>query len=232
LEFEVLDFFDTLGAISNGTFANKVITIDPLLRKYSTQTVFNYADYFKSGTSLNGNPLTNIASGYQNRFGKTMYDPQTDANPAGLQMGSLRMATSNSEEKKNAYVAQAPDSVANDIFIEKYLPNRVAQLGLANYMRIKITVPGDPQLVAGKTVNFDIFQIDPKVYSQGQSNVTREKDPFYSGKYLISAVRHIVKNNSYITILELCKESVGASYPPYNNTTPGIKQLSNGIQIL
>jgi hypothetical protein len=30
--------------------------------------------------------------------------------------------------------------------------------------------------------------------------------------------------------MELCKESVGANYPPVNNTNPGTKQLSSGIQ--
>ena len=232
LEFEVLDFFDTLGAISNGTFANKVITIDPLLRKYDTTTgVFNYQTYFNSAQSLNKYPVTNTGAGYQNRHGKAMYEDVPTSNPPGLEMGTLRMVSSNSNEKKNTYVAQRPDAVANDIFISKYLPLRVAQLGLANYMRVKVTVAGDPLLSAGRTVNLNIYQIDPTVYSQSGANATRELDPFYSGKYLISAVRHIVKNNSYITIMELAKDSVGAAYPAFNNTDSAVKQLTSGIQV-
>ena len=229
LDFEILDYFDTLGAISNGTFANKVITIDPLLRKYDSSTVaFNYADYFAKSKSMNKYAVTN---NYKNRLGGTLYDtPPTTV--AGLEMGTLRMASSNKEQKKNSFISQKKgvDSVANDIHIEKYLPNRVAQLALANYMRIKITIAGDPLIVAGQTVVFNNYGTQPTTYSDGGKNAKRELDPFYSGKYLVSAVRHIVKNSGYITVLELCKESVGVSYPAYNNTDSNLKQLIDGNQ--
>jgi hypothetical protein len=219
-DFEVLDFFDTLGGISNGTFGNKVIVIDPLLRRYdATSTVFNYNKY--SGVKLNSSPLTN---GYQNRLNGTMYDTPPTTVP-GLEMGALRMATSNKDEKKNAYVSQKPDSVANDIMIEKYLPNRVAQLALANYMRIKVTIPGDASLVAGSVVNFNTYGINPVTFSQ---TGTRTPDPLYSGKYLVTAVRHIVKNNGYITVMEMCKDSVAT---PYSTNNSGLQQVINGVQI-
>jgi hypothetical protein len=211
-DFEVLSFFDVLSAISNGTFANKLITIDPLLRTSNTDIVFNYNDYFKQSVKMNKGPLIN---NYKNRLGQTLYDREPTT-PAGLEMGTLRLASTNKEERKNAYVTSqkgGADSASNDIYIEKYLTNRVAQLAIANYMKIKITVPGDPGLSAGKTVTFNTFQIQPSSYSQSGE---RPLDPFYSGKYLVSAVRHIVKNSSYITVLELCKESVGTAYPGYN----------------
>lgn len=213
-DFEVLDFFDTLGAVSNGTFGNKVISIDPLTRT-SNVGLFNYNTY--TGKKLNNFPLTN---NYQNRFGGTMYDtPPTSI--TGLEMGTLRLATTNTNEKKNPYIAQNPDSVSNDIMIEKYLPNRVAQLALANYMRIKITVPGDPLLSVGTVVNFSTFGINPNPKN-------RTADPLYSGKYLITAARHIIKNNGYITVLELAKESVATSY---SGTSSALSQYVNGVQI-
>ena len=213
-DFEVLDFFDTLGAVSNGTFGNKVITIDPLTRTANVG-LFNYNTY--TGQKLNEFALTN---NYQNRLGGTMYDtPPTTL--SGLEMGTLRLASTNTNEKKNPYIAQKPDAVANDIMIEKYLPNRVAQLALANYMRIKITVPGDPLLSAGTVINFSTFGINPDAK-------TRKADPLYSGKYLVTAVRHIIKNNGYITVLELAKESVATSYA---GTSSSLSQYVNGVQI-
>ena len=229
LDFEILDFFDTLSATTNGTFSNKVITFDVLTRKLNTTDgVFDYSKY--NGTTLNKNPLTNISGGYKNRLGQTMYDP-TRTVVAGLEVGALRMASGNSMEKKNAYVAQGPDAVANDIYIEKYVPNRVAQLGLANYMRIKLTVPGDPGLCAGQTVNFNTYAIEPVSFSQSGSNSLREPDPFYSGKYLVSAVRHSVKNNAYISVIELIKDSVSTNYSAVDSTDPTFTQLINGVQI-
>ena len=213
-DFQMLDFFDTLSAISNGTFANKVITIDPLTRTANVG-LFNYNNY--TGQKLNQYALTN---NYQNRLGGTMYNPPPTT-VSGLEMGTLRMASTNSEQKKNIYIAQKPDSVANDIFIEKYLPNRVAQLALANYMRIKITVPGDPLLMAGAIINFSTFGINPDASA-------RSMDPFYSGKYLVTAVRHVVKNSGYITVLELAKDSVSTSY---SGTNSSLSQYVKGVQI-
>jgi len=220
-DFEVLNFFDTLNGVTNGTFANKVITIDPLTRKVGEGT-FNYAKHVQTSKQMNPAAVTN---NYQNRHGKTMYDDVPKTIP-GMQLGALRLASSNSNQKKNPYIAQRTISVANDIMIEKYLPSRVAQLSLANYTRIKVTIPGDTSMTIGKTVNFSIFGVDPVTYSD---RATRTPDPFYSGKYLVTAVRHIVKNSSYITIVEMSKESVGVNYSNYNPGTQG--EYIKGIQI-
>jgi hypothetical protein len=216
LNFEVLNYFDTLGAVSNGTFSNRVLSIDPLQRSFRV-TDFNYNDYAAKSSKMNEYPLTN---NFKDRMGKAIYNPPS----YDLEAGALRLVSSNSEQKKNTYIAQNLDVVANDIFIEKYLPHRVAQLGLANYMRIKITVPGDPQIMAGKTVNFG-------TYAPGGEGLERTLDPFYSGKYLVSAVRHIVKNNSYITVMELCKESVSDSFAGFDNNNGLLNSLVNGEQI-
>ena len=212
LNFEVLDFFDTLGATMNGTFSNRVITINPFLRTFKDNTDFNYADYFYKSTKMNdGGPLIND---YQNRWKKTHYDSP----PEELEVGTLRLVTENTETKKQKYVAQAPDEVGSDINIRKYMPNRVAQIALANYMRIKITVAGDASLVAGKTVQFNTYGFF--------GTEDRKLDPLYSGKYIISAVRHIIKNKAYITVLELAKESMSTPYAAYNTSV--LQKYSDG----
>ena len=111
----------------------------------------------------------------------------------------------------------------------KCISHRIAQLSLANYTRIKISVPGDPQLVAGSLVTFNAYAINPKTYADGGSNATRSLDPTISGNYLITAVRHIVKINAYITVLELARDSSSAPSPGYNSSTQ--KSLSNGNQL-
>jgi hypothetical protein len=220
-DFEVLNFFDTLNGVTNGTFANKVITIDTLTRTVN-EVAFDYGSYFANSKKLNGSAITN---NYKNRHDKTMYEDVPKTIP-GMQLGTLRLATSNQNQKKNPYIAQNTQAVAHDIMIEKYLPNRVAQLSLANYTRIKVTIPGDTSMTTGKTVNFNIFGVNPVTYSDKS---TRTPDPFYSGKYLVTAVRHIIKNSSYITIVEMSKESVGINYSNYNPGTQG--DYIKGIQI-
>lgn len=228
-DFEVLDFYDTLAGITNGTFANKVITLNVLQRKVNRTTgIFNYGNYFTISSNLNENPIIN---NYQNRLGATMYDMPPVTIP-GLEAGCLRMSPSNADDKKNEGVIQkeAIDSVANDIDIEKYMPNRVARLALANYMKIKVTIPGDPNLTVGKVVNFETFKIQPTTYSESRGKPNRPLDPLYSGKYLVTAVRHIVKNNEYITVMEMCKDSHTGQIASYDNENPVLKRLVNGIQ--
>ena len=222
-DFEVLNFFDTLNAITNGTFANKTITFDVLTRTKRTNNMFSYDDYFSNSASLNPYPITN---NYQNRRGDSMYQVMDGID---LEMGALRMASGNKAEKLNSYVMASKggaNNVANDIFIEYYLKNRVAQYGLINYTRIKIVVPGDPSVTVGKTVNFNTLAVTPATYSDNK----REFDPFYSGKYLVTACRHVVKKDTYITVLELSKESVSAPYSGYDNSNALVQSAANGVQ--
>ena len=49
---------------------------------------------------------------------------------------------------------------------------------------------------------------------------TNEKqlDKFYSGKYLVTAVRHIIQPNKYQTVLEISKDSVPNNYQEIDQT--------------
>jgi len=223
IDFEVLNFFDTLDAINNGFFANKTITFDVMTRTKRTNNMFSYDNYFSKSKNLNPYPLTNQ---YQNRRGDAMYQVMDGTD---LEMGALRLASSNSKQKLNSRVIASEggaDNVANDIFIETYLKNRVSQIGLINYMRLKVTVPGDHQLTVGTVVNF-------LTYGVGGTNEhdERKPDPFYSGNYLITAIRHkLDKDLRYITVMELSKESTVSQYPAFDNTNPVLNSLVNGVQ--
>jgi hypothetical protein len=224
LDFEVLNFFDTLAGTKNGTFSNKLITFDVLQRKKNTTDgVYNYQKQF-GDKKLNSHAIIND---YQNRLGGTMYSSPPD-NYAGLEESTLRLAAGNKEQKINPTVVSmnAVASIANDIRIEQFLPNRVAKLSAINYQRIKISVPGDPNLTIGRVVYFENYKMAPSVHG----SPTREIDPFYSGNYLITSVRHIIKNNSYITVMELSKDSNIGPINGFNNSG-SLQNLVNGVQV-
>lgn len=223
-KFEILNLFDTLSAVKNGTFSNRVITIDPLQRKVTT-TDFDYDKYYGKAKKINNYPLTN---NYKNRLDKTLYDKP----PADLNHGTLRFATTNSEQKKNPAFAAKPTALASDIFIEKFMPNRVAQVALANYVRIKITVAGDPLITVGRIVDFETLKDNPSTsFATSKDAPMRVRDPMLSGKYLVTAVRHILRNNSYITVLELCKDSFEEQLSSFDTGNSTLKGLANGEQI-
>jgi hypothetical protein len=217
--YSFLDTFDTLYSTNLGIFSNKTITIDPMTRRYYT-TIFNYSDYMNNAVTLNGNK---IISANKNVLGKAAYENENAV---------LKVLTSNKDQKKAQGID--PSSVANDINAEIYVPNRTAQMALSHYSRIKISVSGDPLLAVGLTLNI----ILPSMRSpDGSGNQSGEIDRYHSGKYIITAVRHIIDSSmKYETILELAKDSLQTpllyseknAYSPNANMDPSAP-ISGGV---
>jgi len=186
LDYEFVKAFDTLNEISSGTYANKLLSLDPITRTACT-TIFNYATDYKK--TLNPD------------------DTFTDTRNLTRSPNSvIKMAIGNQNQMKNSYIPQG--SVAPDIFLETFVPNRTAQISLANYTVVKIKIPGDPFITAGKTVQFNFPSLSSK----------KGLDKNYSGKYLVTAVRHLIQSQGiYQTVLELAKDSDPKYETFYNN---------------
>ena len=205
--YEVLNSYDVLGGINSGAFANSLISADPLTRTVSI-TDFNYTqNYAQNAKSLNQYPVVN---NFTNRFGNGV---------SNTSRAVLKLVFSNPHQQDNAIIKGVP-SVGNDIFAETYIPWRTAQLALANYTRVKISVPGDPGLTAGIVISFSLLSRDPK-------NKTLDKN--LSGNYLVSAVRHIINFNEYKTVLEITKESVNNQYADPSNSSTLWQNAAKGI---
>lgn len=189
LDYEFVKTYDTLEATNSGMYANRLISIDPIKR---TKTVTNFSKdelgYTQSGSAIN-------------RFGKH----QTE-----MYESSLKLAFSNSNQIDQEYISQKPDGVAKDIYIETYVPNRTAQIALSNYTLMKAIIPGDSTITAGRTVNILLYSLGME---GTPTAATRQKDEYFSGIYLVTAVRHIIQTQGvYQTILELAKENTKLKY--------------------
>ena len=198
LDYEFIKTFNSLEDINSGTFSNRLISLDPLNRTVKV-TNFDYAKYL----GLTGG--TSALAPSPNRLGKTQNQAYT---------GTLKLAVGNSEQKKKDYVKDGLGSLANDIYLETFIPNRTSQLSLATYTRIKIRIPGDASITVGKTINFNLMSL--------MANDQSEKgfDKYYSGKYLVTAVRHIIQSEgAFQTILEIAKEKPATSYQSMSTTT-------------
>jgi hypothetical protein len=202
LNYEITKPFDALNEINSGTIANKLISIDPLTRTVKT-TNFDYEKYKSQGTTLNKNGVQDTL---RNRLGKKENESYD---------GVLKVAIGNAGQRNVPYIKQAEGGVAQDIFLETYIPNRTSQISLANFTRIKATIPGDPGLTAGRTIQFNLLTLKP--------GKERDLDKFYSGKYLVTAVRHIIQQGAYQTVIEICKDSSPTALPAINNDTAELK---------
>ena len=204
LEYEFSKPFDALKEIQSGTFANRLVSIDPLTRSFNV-TDFDFSKIESQLQKLNDNPTLKEL---ENRLGK-----MTTENVEGV----LKVATGNSNESFVDYIRQKEGGIAKDIFIETYVTTRTAMLSLANFTVMKAIIPGDPGITAGRTIQFNLYTLKP-------TDKTKALDRFYSGKYLVTAVRHIIQNTKYETVLELAKESITGKYDQINNNSTSIKE--------
>ena len=82
---------------------------------------------------------------------------------------------------------------------------------------MKIVVPGDSGLTVGRTIIFNIYSL--------QNDETRKLDEYYSGKYLVTAIRHVIQTNgAYQSIVELAKESVNNTYVKPSSSSSSYRQ--------
>ena len=206
--YEILNSFDALAAINSGVFANKLLSFNVLTRETKV-TNFDYGDYHKQSTSLNKSPITNNV---KNKFGHLLNET-----PEAV----LKLVYSNFNQQNVGYIkTQAAGSTSNDIFAETYIPHRTAQISLINYNRIKISVPGDSNLTVGMVIDFSLLSINPNM---------KKPDKFYSGRYLISAIRHIITITEFKTILEIVKDSTPNQYASPDNNSVLWQNTTKGV---
>lgn len=196
---EVINNFDTLSAVQNGTFSSRLITFDPLTRKRTVNN-FDYSVYASSAKSLNKSKDTIYNLSYRNRFGKTLNQPP----PPTLESAPLKLMVANAGTQNEKYTQSSIDQdttgYASDYAFETFLTNRNSQLSLSNYTKIKIIVPGNSDIIVGSVLYISIYDIKPV-------GMQREEDNILSGNYLVTAVRHIITPVKYTTVVELAKES-------------------------
>jgi uncharacterized Zn finger protein len=208
LDFELVKSFDALDSTNSGLYANRLISIDPTTKSYKV-TNFSYESYAEKTKSKNGNPVIAPST---NALGVK----QTEAYDS-----RLKVAFTNSNQKDVEYIKERQGSTAKDIYIETYVPNRTAQIALANYTVVKLVVPGDSDVTVGKTINFNFYSLQVKN--------ARKLDEHFSGKYLITAVRHVIQPpGTYQTFIEMAKESTKVSYVQPDPRSREYKEAVNG----
>jgi hypothetical protein len=70
---------------------------------------------------------------------------------------------------------------------------------------LKLVVKGQSYLEAGDLIDFKLRSVDEK-------NPDGEEDPQYSGKYVITKIRHQVNAEKYVMVLECAKDSVKSGF--------------------
>ena len=230
LSYQILNNYDSFDAVQDGTFANKLISVNHLTRKHGV-VEFKYGEYFdslkKNVALYRDEQKYGLLNNFENRF-KDTYDNTTDS--------YLKSAYSTTDLHKNSYIKSHQPDITNN-YLEQTIPYRFAQMKLISATRVKILIPGDPYITVGDVV--EIYLKSSAPVEIGAGKVDKKKDKFISGKYLVTAVRHRFNQESdFDTTLELCKDSFtvavdsidDAGLLPVNNDHPNYLKAKNNTE--
>lgn len=205
LSYQLLDSYDSIENTQNGVYANKLIWTDNFKRLHEEEK-FDYEKYFKEI-----NPLS-LYNEYQ---------------PFGIMSDAEDRFKKKHNEAYDTVLRMGFKTTNNNIDIT--IPHRIAQLGLSSVLRLKVIIPGDTNLVVGNTIYIDIKA--PAPIQSSNSDEKKKMDKFYSGWYLITALRHRTDQDSgFETIMELSKDSFLSACSEMDK--PGLKPFDNGSEFL
>lgn len=201
--YEIVQTPDSMESLMSGRFASRLMTLDPLRQKY-TQYDLNGDDLFKDSINLGTGKQYN---NFQDRLGHTLstsYDSKRTFYPTNL-------------GQDTASYIQGKQQV-NQSNVEKWLLERQSQLMTLMGMRIKISIPGNSLIKVGDVIQLNLPSIEPQVGSS-EGSTSRKLDPYYSGLYLVTAIRNRMDIRIYETIVELAKDSLANSIPAAKDKT-------------
>lgn len=93
---------------------------------------------------------------------------------------------------------------SKDPLFEKWVPERNSMMYELGAVRLQIEVPGRTDIEVGKVVNF----LYPKGADKTEGNdIADSFDPYLSGLYIITAIRHNFSLNKHTMYLEIVKDS-------------------------
>ncbi len=199
MKFVFDNSFDMYNSTNKAAFAGTLHTLDLVRQKYTT--INNSLTQRGADSALLDKRLP--VGFAKNRDGKTVFE----------EYGSnVKYALTNLDQTNSQYFLDRGIRVQNTN-IEKVLMQREMQLALLNNTKVRCTLPGNPGYAVGFVVDFNL----PGFTKEEKSE--RMIDPYQSGKYLITAVRHtFAEAEGYETALELCKNSAREGYGvPDNN---------------
>ncbi len=179
------DLFDNL---NKGSLASNIIITDPSTRQYEV-VEFNYKN--------DAPPF------FQNWISPDFVDgeglrPEEQFNTHNTYLPRNELAFN--EEPPNLNTIDDKDRTTLNSYIRRHATTVVKV-----YMdSIAFTLENNEPFTVGQTVDYDLLKSMPRLPGSYE-----EMDKFNSGKYIISAIRHYIKNYEYNMSVELIRDGIG-----------------------
>ena len=192
INYQIVQSNDMASNIRGGLLGSNLITYDIYKKNYNKKS-FRYFQNFRDYGRISDNPIYN--TNVIDEFGNTA-DNFTDAN--------IHLhPTSKIEESDAQYFTDVTTSPYSPNRIENALLHRQAKfMELKRGVSLKLEVHGMTNMAIGQTIQFDM-QIVGNPHDKG------DLDPYYTGKYLITQLRHtfsIVPKKEHSIVMTIVKD--------------------------
>jgi hypothetical protein len=183
----VLSQFNMINNIRAGVYAGTFVGFDTLTRTIVVTDVKNNYDT----TSKHGNKNSNLT------------DSKTKNNKSFSEMNDSRIVTYPFAVPRTTESYIKENSPKTSSIIDNthdYIFQRAASFSNLLQKRVELTMPGNFSYSCGTIVNLDMPKFSTK-------DDTKNTDDTLTGRYIIIAVRHIIRYNMHETILEIATDS-------------------------
>ena len=194
-----------------GTYAHRVISHNLYDKSYK-ESDYHYHNYFNDTKHTDGNKVPIVSTPVD-------FDDKSVSDYAESKVSVM----------PTTRFAHNEDTGAFGVDVEQDGINAASRLSQRNQVLggtiLEMTIKGQSYLQVGDVVEFNLQTIENKRNSNGKF------DPQYSGRYIITKIRHRVTTREYLNVIELIKDSVATSYRTNrNNKYPGTRsQKDKGI---
>ena len=192
------NFHDVAANTAVGTYGHRVITHDIYNKSYRVDD-YHYHNRWHETNHLEENPaITNSPVDYDTVEGTPYQKGVSDYPEARISVQSTAPFLHN-EDTGNFGTPVEDDGILEG--------SRTAQMNkIMRGTQLELTVNGQARLEAGDVIDFDLQSVENRKDSQG------ELDPQYSGRYIITSIRHRVANEKFLQVLTCVKDSSKEGY--------------------
>jgi len=218
LDYSIDSNNDTLANVVGGMLASKIITHDIVQKKYDISRHDYFQDFYKykrvnyNSTSKDNPiysevPLDTFGNNLGN-FDESRIHLHPTSTVSAVQVGSLGLPEYVGGKDASHYTSDNESLYESNAISRTLLSRQAKFMELNAGTSINMQIKGNTTIACGDIVEFDM----PIV---GKSHGKGDSDIYYSGRYLISKLRHIFQpsSNNHEIALTLVKDSFATELP-------------------
>lgn len=214
IKYEIMNTYDVMRGTFLGMFSSTLKGID-LVRLRADDTVFDYDEYFKNSTHINNDILSDYKEGYP--FHNENID-RTGTKTYKNYFAARRMYPTTKDHDIHPVISKKQPNIKPNL-VERWLLQRISQVNQLNYFKLKLVLPGDTYLTVGDIIEFKMPLIKTQTPGEDPNN------PYYSGRYMITAIRHKLDYQTYEMVVEATRDCLSTRLIDAKNDDPYLKEL-------